>query len=347
MYRPNPNAQPIPSGGQSFDEDAGAPPEDVETASPTDPVAADFLQALVRAMRSAADLERARVGASVAAAIGAQIAKVRSRAAVEADGLRKLGEGDIDGIHDWAKAEVARINKEGARRVGVRRRQLEHHLEQHAALTEREVISIEAAVEVYRSELEGYFERLTDEPDPTELARLAGMLPEPPDLEQVADEARAEALDAIAGQSDDAAPPAESGGDPMSAFSPNQAGPGLLAVMAEPGERQPAKALPVAVAAGGRRTETGNQPIGRLRSGRKRPAPSNGGTVRATLTDLRSRLQEWRGPEVTARPEAQPRPRPWRALTDEEIEHVRRVSTEMTVRRRPLAQERGRVDTAQ
>ena len=199
-------------------------------------VLVDFMQELVRAMRSAADLKRARVDASVAASTEAQLAKVRSRAAAEVAGLRQLAEGDVDGIHDWAKAGAARINKEAARRVGVRRRQLEHHLEQHAALTEREVRNIAAAVEVYRSELEGYFARLTDEPDPTELARLAGMLPEPPDLEQVADEARAQALDAIAGQLDDAASAAESGGDPLSAFSPTQAGSGLVAVMAEPGE---------------------------------------------------------------------------------------------------------------
>ena len=346
MNRPGPDDQPIHRAEESFREDGGAPLEGVETAAPTDPVAVDFLQALVRAMRSAADLERARVDGSVAAAIRAQIAKVRSRAVAEADGLRQLADGDIDGIHDWAKAEVARVNKEGARRVGVRRRQLEHHLEQHAALTEREVMSIEAAVDVYRSELEGYFARLTDEPDPTEVARLAGMLPEPPDLEQVADEARAEALDAIAGQSDDSAPTAESGGDPLSAFSPVQAGPGLVAVMAEPGERQPAKALPITVFAGGRRTEMGSQPIGRLRSARKNLPPSNGSTVRATRTDWRSRLQEWRGAEVTARPEAQSRPRPWRALTDEEIEHVRRMSVEMTGRRSPIAQERGRADTS-
>ena len=198
-------------------------------------VLVDFMQELVRAMRSAAELKHARVDASVAASTEAQVGKVRSRAAAEAAGLRKLGEGDIDGIHDWAKAGAARINKEAARRVGVRRRQLQQHLEQHAALTEREVMNIETAVEVYRSEVEGYFARLTDEPDPTELARLAGMLPEPPDLEQVADEARAEALGAIAGQSDDAAT-AESGDDPMSAFSPTQAGPGLVAVMTEPGE---------------------------------------------------------------------------------------------------------------
>jgi F0F1-type ATP synthase membrane subunit b/b' len=189
----------------------------------------DFKHELVRAMRSAADVERERMEATVATATETHLQKVRIRAAAEADELRHLAEGDVDGIHAWSKTEIARIQEEADRRIGARRQQLERHVEQHATITDREVGTIERAVTEYRAELDRYFARMSNEQDPGELARLAGLLPPPPDLERIGGDARAEAVDAYARQP--AQPdPAD---DRTSAFSPTEPGPGLVAVMGE------------------------------------------------------------------------------------------------------------------
>jgi hypothetical protein len=232
-------------------------PEPVSTADPAAigtpghaGVIVDFKHELIRAMRSAAELERERVEAAVATSIDAHLQKVRTRAATEAEELRHLADADIDGIHDWSKAETTRIQEEADRRIGARRRQLEHHIEQHASITEREVGSIESAVTSYRSELERYFARLADEQDPAELARQATLLPSAPDLEQVGGNARAQAVDTFAAQPETTPPAAVVAQDRESAFSPTQAGPTLVPVMADEDDAAAEEPVPVPVFAG-------------------------------------------------------------------------------------------------
>jgi hypothetical protein len=92
------------------------------------------------------------------------------------------------------------IKTEAERRIAERRGELSEHLERHAALIETEVSRVHGAVDDYGAELDGFFGRLAEEQNPAEIARLAGLLPEPPDLDQVGANARADAVNEIAGE---------------------------------------------------------------------------------------------------------------------------------------------------
>jgi hypothetical protein len=196
----------------------------------------DFKHELARAMRSAAEAERDRIATSVAATAQAHLEKVRARSAAEADGFRQLADEDVDRIREWSKAEVARIHDEAESRIGARRQQLDRHIEQHGSITEREIASVERALEQYRSELDQFFARLAGEEDPAEFATLAASMPGPPDLDEIGGEARTRALDEIravesAGEAPAAGMSSQSD-QPPTAFSPAQPGPELVGVMA-------------------------------------------------------------------------------------------------------------------
>jgi hypothetical protein len=233
----------------------------------------EFRHELSRAMRSAAETERDRMIAAVAGAADGHLAKVRARAGAEADGFRLLADGDIDRIREWSRVETSRIHDEADRRIGARRQQLERHIEQHGSITEREIGGIERAVGDYRAELDRFFARLTSEEDPTELARLAGALPPPPDLEEIGGRARAKALDEFreTGDDDTEAGPevASDTGDRLAAFSPGEPGPELVGVMAPEGEGSTSEggtAAEVGAAAGAGTSTEGNGTLQRLRS---------------------------------------------------------------------------------
>lgn len=240
----------------------------------------EFRHELSKAMRSAAEAERDRMIAAVAGAAEGHLTRVRTRAAAEADGFRLLAEADVDRIHDWSRAETARIHEEADRRIGARRQQLERHVEQHGSITERELGSIERAVEDYRAELDRFFARLTSEEDPTELARLAGALPAPPDLEDVGGRARAKALDEFRETEEDDAEPepdaAADAGERPSAFSPTAKGPELVGVMASDAEASSSDEVAAAAGTDASEHPEGNGTLQRLRSlaglsGPKRP----------------------------------------------------------------------------
>ena len=75
-----------------------------------------------------------------------------------------------------------------------RREDLERHLRQHDTLVEREISGASEAIEEYQAELDRFVGRLAGEREPTEIARLASLLPEPPRVEEIASAARAEAI---------------------------------------------------------------------------------------------------------------------------------------------------------
>jgi hypothetical protein len=199
----------------------------------------DFRHELARAMRSAAESERERITSAVEGIARAQLEQVRARAAAEADGFRQLADQDVDRIRDWSKAEISRIHDEAESRIGARRQQLERHVERHGSITDREVASIESAVEAYRAEVERFFARLTSEEDPAEFARLAATLPAPPDLDEIGGAARAQALDEYRARDATSTDATADARDQGSAFSPTEPGPGLVGVMASGDEATP------------------------------------------------------------------------------------------------------------
>jgi hypothetical protein len=180
---------------------AEAPPMDeAESAGPQakPDIHASFLAEISRAMRAAAVRERERIAATVAEGTVAHEQKVRDRGATEASELRRLADEDVAGIQESAEEAIQAIQTEAERKVVERRRALAEYLERHAALVETEIGRINGAVDDYNAQLDGFFGRLAEEQNPAEIARLAGQLPEPPNLDEVGATARADAVAQIA-----------------------------------------------------------------------------------------------------------------------------------------------------
>lgn len=168
-------------------------PEPAEAADVHEP-SHPFRDELARAMQAAAQRERLRIEGRIDDDANSHIAKVRVRASVEADELKRLAEDDVSRIRAWCKVEVERIRAEADIQVGERRDRLEEHLGQHASIIDGEIDRVSEAVEGYRHELEVFFVGLGAVKDPSEIARLADAVPGPPDFELIRAIARADAV---------------------------------------------------------------------------------------------------------------------------------------------------------
>jgi hypothetical protein len=169
-----------------------SPPGSVEGTAPgTVPT---FLNQIARQMLAAVETERSRISADTANSLDEHVRKVRIRAAKESEELRRLAEADVGEINEWSAGEADRVRRETETKITARREDLQRHLHQHDALIEREITGANDAVGKYQAELDQFVDRLAVEDDPTEIAQLARDLPEPPDIDEVASAARAEAI---------------------------------------------------------------------------------------------------------------------------------------------------------
>jgi hypothetical protein len=205
--------------------EASATPSE-ENAEPTAAgLVPTFLHEIARTMQATADRERERIAADIAESLDTHVETVRSRASTEVVELKRLAEEDVDRIHQWSAAENDRLRRETESRIGARRQDLERHLRQHDALVEREIARAKEAVEEYQAELSRFVGRLASEQEPTEIARLASLLPEPPHVEEIASAARAAAIAQLtspeAPEDASAAPAAPTEGGLVGVMSPN------------------------------------------------------------------------------------------------------------------------------
>ncbi len=153
-----------------------------------------FMSGLATAMREAAVRERERISGTVAEDAAAHIDKVRSRAAIESEELRRLAEEDVEHIEQWSASEIERVKSEAAQKVDERRSSLDEYLKQHDAIIDTEIEGVDGAVREYESTLDRFFAEMANLTDPSEIVRRAGLLPPPPDLDEVRATARANAM---------------------------------------------------------------------------------------------------------------------------------------------------------
>ena len=190
---------PSVSPAAESDEQPEAPSPPREDAEPVEAGRVPtFLHEIARTMQAAADREREQIAAEMADSLSAHVEKVRSRAGTEAEELKRRAEKDVDHIREWSAAEVERLRQETENRIGARRDDLDRDLRQHDTLVEREISQAGEAVEEYRGELDRFVGRLASEREPTEIARLASLLPEPPSVEEIASAAHADAIAQLA-----------------------------------------------------------------------------------------------------------------------------------------------------
>ena len=202
MYQDSVSAEPGMESGEAVE--ASAADASIETGQEAGSESAEpretaypFRDELARAMHAAAEHERLQIEASVDEDATVHVEKVRGRALAEAAELKRLAEDDVAGIRGWAKSEIERIRAEADVQIDERRERLEQHLINHATIIDGEVDRVSEAVEGYRHELDAFFVHLSEERDPTEIARLADTVPEPPDFEVIRAVARAEAVDRL------------------------------------------------------------------------------------------------------------------------------------------------------
>jgi hypothetical protein len=146
-----------------------------------------FLAELVRAMRTTVGIERSRIGEDADRRRQALIDQVRARQALEADRMRELAGQDKRAIDAWAEGETRRILAERERREKELNADLETSLAGHRARVDQEIERVEAAVALYRAEVNAFFEGLDRETDPVLIAQHAALRPVFPKLDAVAE----------------------------------------------------------------------------------------------------------------------------------------------------------------
>jgi hypothetical protein len=193
------------SNGGAPTADAVLPPDDeTNPESGVDPgemgasVTHGFLVELAKAMHAAADRERERISAVVADEGAAQVERARTRASIEAEELRRFADEDLKRITEWSASEVERIHREAARQAEERRAALDEYIRQHEAIIDTEIQGVDGALAEYCDTLQQFFLELTASTDPAEIARRAGTLPPPPDLDEVRANARSAAVARLA-----------------------------------------------------------------------------------------------------------------------------------------------------
>jgi hypothetical protein len=192
---------------------AEAPANDTAPPAISRPAPVVSLMAeIARAMQIAANRERRRIDLTVGEDEAAQIEKVHLRAAAESDELKKHAEEDVSLVDAWREDQIQRIREDADCQIDDRRRRLEESLTHHGSLIEAETQSVRLAVRDYRASLDAFFGRLSEEREPSAIARLAGTLPDPPDLHEVRADARTSAMKELERRSEaDGADPAAEG----------------------------------------------------------------------------------------------------------------------------------------
>jgi hypothetical protein len=137
---------------------------------------------LIRAMREAALASRAETTSRLQAEATARVEAIRTDGTEESVALRKRVDEDIAGIRDWSKGEMARIRQQTEARIEGRRAEAIAENDRHTAHVEYLVEEVQARVQAFEADMDGFFERLLAENDPAALAALAEQAPDPPDL---------------------------------------------------------------------------------------------------------------------------------------------------------------------
>jgi hypothetical protein len=210
-----------------------------------------FLAELARAMQATAGQERTRVMEDIDRRLASHVERIREREAAEADRMRELATGDLAAIDTWAEAEFERINAEKARRADAVRADLDGSLQEHRSLIGQEIERVAAAVDVHRTAVHEFFDRLERETDPVALAQIATRRPPFPSLDAAAqapaeppETAQPSFVGVMAPEAE--ARPAESAWAAPAAEAPTMEAPVAEAAGEEPVEETPAD-QPVAV----------------------------------------------------------------------------------------------------
>jgi hypothetical protein len=164
----------------------------VDIEAPTAPAAAPkkpskLMADLSAAIRATAASARDQALQQLEADAKQVTESIREGATEGAATLRKRSDDDIAGIRDWSKAEIARIREETDDRIATRKGQLEAELSSHAASVNNRVDEVQFEVDRFKTDMDEYFDRLSNESDPSRLATMVEAMPDLPSFDAWAD----------------------------------------------------------------------------------------------------------------------------------------------------------------
>jgi hypothetical protein len=139
-----------------------------------------FLADLTLAMSATAESARESALAQCRSDAASYTEELRARKDDETGGLRQAAEADLVAVREWSKAEADRTRQEAEERIAIRRRQLEDDLKEYSAAVDVEVRRVGGCVQAFEGELARFFDRLLEGDDPTNFARIAAQMPDPP-----------------------------------------------------------------------------------------------------------------------------------------------------------------------
>ncbi len=177
--------------------ESDAPPED-QTSEPRAAAVPDtavvtggrrptkFMAELSRAMQAAAETARIETIARFEAEAKSVIEEIHAASAVESANLRRQADDDVASVREWSKAEIARIREETEARIVLRKTALDGEMEAHAGVVQARIERVGSTVSDYETQMTTFIARLKAEEDPTRIATMAEIMPDPPNLAEVA-----------------------------------------------------------------------------------------------------------------------------------------------------------------
>ena len=195
QQRPTQEAAPDAAATNAAATETQAPEESqrmVEIDVPSAPAAAPrkptkLMADLSAAIRATAEAARDQALQQLDADASQVTEKIREGATEGGATLRKRSEDDVAGIRDWSKAEIARIREETDNRIATRKQVLEGELASHAEAVNNRVEEVQSEVDRFKADMEEYFDRLSNEEDPSRLATMVEAMPDAPSFDAWAD----------------------------------------------------------------------------------------------------------------------------------------------------------------
>jgi hypothetical protein len=108
---------------------------------------------------------------------------LRARKDDETAALRQAAEADLAMVREWSRSEADRTRQGAEERIARRRRQLEDELQEYSAAVDVELQRVDERVAAFKGDLDEFFERLLEDPDPTSFAMMADRMPDPPNFD--------------------------------------------------------------------------------------------------------------------------------------------------------------------
>ena len=164
----------------------------VEIEAPAAPAAAPkkpskLMADLSAAIRATASSARDQALQQIDADAKQVTESIREGATEGATTLRKRSDDDIAGIRDWSKAEIARIREETDNRIATRKGRSRASCPRTRPRSNNRVEEVQFEVDRFKADMDEYFDRLSNESDPSRLATMVEAMPDLPSFEAWAD----------------------------------------------------------------------------------------------------------------------------------------------------------------